>query len=75
MQIVGGIGGFLVGCSDIVVLVADAAVVFDVEVEFGKVEVGAKDSNLAIVVDADPLLVDEWDAVVIERARYVTFSS
>jgi hypothetical protein len=74
VQIVGGIGGFLDGCSDVIVLVADAAVVFDVEVEFGKVEVGAKDSNLAIVVDADPLLVDEWDAVVVERARYVPFS-
>ena len=74
VQVVGGIGGFLVGCSDVIVLVADAAVVLDVEVEFGKVEVGAEDSNLAIVVDGDPLFVDEWDAVVVERARYVPFS-
>jgi len=74
VQIVGGIGGFLDGSSDVIVLVADAAVAFDVEVEFGKVEVGAKDSNLAIVVDADPLLVDEWDAVVVERTRYVPFA-
>ena len=74
MQIVGGIGGFLDGCSDVIVLVADAAVVFDVEVEFGKVEVGAKDSNLAIVVDGDPLLVNERDAVVVERACYVPFA-
>jgi hypothetical protein len=74
VQVVGGVGGFLDGSSDVIVLVANAAVVLDIEVEFGKVKVGAKGSGLAIVVDGDSLLVDERDAIVVERARYVTLA-
>ena len=74
MQIVGGVGGFLDSSSDVIVLVANAAVVLDIKVEFGKVEVGAEGSVFAIVVDGDPWFVHEWDAVVVERARYVTFA-
>jgi hypothetical protein len=74
VQVVGGIGGFLDGSSDVIVLIANAAVVLDVEVEFGKIEVGAKGSNLAIVFDGDPWFVDEWDAVIVECARYMFFA-
>ena len=74
VQVVDGIGGFLDGSSDVIVLVANATVVFDIEVEFGKVEVWAERSCLAIVVDGDLLLVDERNAVVVERARYVPFA-
>jgi len=70
IEIVGGVQGLLLGYSKVVFSVANAAVVFDVEVEFWQVEVWAERSSLAVVVNRDLHLVDEWDLVLIECGRY-----
>ena len=74
IEIVGGVQGLLLGYSKVVFSVANAAVVFDVEVKFWQVEVWAERSRLAVVVDRDPHLVDEWNSVLIECGRYLSFA-
>jgi len=50
-------------------LVANAAVILDVKVEFRKVKVRAKGSDSVVVSDGDLWFVYERDAVVVERVR------